>query len=212
MFVVEPWISATATIGLLIVYELYLALAQHRWPQRHARTTHAQLREEWFNAVSNEKGTEVLAVQTIRNSLMSASMLASTAALGLMGSATIVFSTLRGQIETLNIAHGRFGPQIALELGLLGLLFVSLVTSTMAVRYFNHASFVSAMPVGSEARVRWAPLGVAYLRRAGILYGIALRQLILIAPIVVSLVHPMAGPIAALIVVAVLIGFDRVAR
>lgn len=207
-----PWFTAATTIGLLLAYEIYLALAQRLWPQRHARTAHARLREEWFNAVSIEKGTEVLAVQTIRNSLMSASLLASTAALALMGSATIVITALHGRATSSTVVDRGFEPRIALELVLLGLLFVSLITSTMAVRYFNHASFVSAMPVGSETRTRWSALGVAYLRRAGILYGVALRQLILVAPIVVSLVQPMAGPIAALIVLAVLIGFDRVAR
>ena len=63
--------------------------AQHRGRYGSPRI-HAALRAEWFAAVSAERGTEVLAVQTLRNSLMSATMIASTAAIGLMGAATLV--------------------------------------------------------------------------------------------------------------------------
>jgi hypothetical protein len=79
----------------------------------------------------------------------------------------------------------------------------------MAVRYYNHAGFVSAMPVESEARQRWAAAGIAYVRKAGILYSWGLHYLILVAPILASIIHPMAGPFAALLVVCVLYGFDR---
>jgi hypothetical protein len=77
------------------------------------------------------------------------------------------------------------------------------------VRYYNHAGFISAIPVGSAERQRWAAAGVDYMRRAGMLYGWGLRHLILIAPILASMLHPLAGPVAAVVVVAMLSGFDR---
>ena len=64
------------------------------------------------------------------------------------------------------IALPSFTPRLVLELLLLSLLFSSLVCSAMAVRYHNHAGFISGMPGGSEARQRWAPAGRAYVRRA----------------------------------------------
>lgn len=54
-----------------------------------------------------------------------------------------------------------------------------------------------------------AKAGTAYVRRAGNLYSWGLRHLILVAPILASLLHPFAGPVAALLVVVVLSGFDR---
>ncbi|MEP6721518.1 MAG: DUF599 family protein [Variovorax sp.] len=94
------------------------------------------------------------------------------------------------------------------------LLFSSLVCSAMAVRYYNHVAFISGMPVASEARQRWTPAGTAYVRRAGLLYSWGLRHLILVAPILASLLHPFAGPVAAVVVVVlvlvVLSRFDRV--
>ena len=103
-------------------------------------------------------------------------------------------------------------PRLLLELVLLSLLFASLVSTLMAVRFYNHAGFVGGMPVDSEERIRWTPLGVRYVRKAGLLYGFGLRQLVLVAPVVAAMLHPFAGPVAALAVAWVLYAFDRVGR
>ena len=78
------WLATLATFAVLLVYEVVLTVAQRRRPERMARSAHAALREDWFIAVSQHKGSEILAVQTLRNSLMSATMTASTAMLGLL--------------------------------------------------------------------------------------------------------------------------------
>ena len=202
------WLATLATVVLLFCYEAVVAVAQRRRPDRMARSVHAALREDWFSAVSQHQGSEILAVQTLRNSLMSATMTASTAVLGLMGTVTLAAPSLHlGLGEA--AALPSFTPRLVLELLLLTLLFASLVCSAMAVRYYNHAGFISGMPVESEVRQRWAPAGVAYVRRAGLLYSWGLRHLILVAPILASLLHPFAGPVAAVVVVVVLSGFDR---
>lgn len=166
------------------------------------------MREEWLAAVSEHKGSEILAVQTLRNSLMSATMTASTAVLGLIGTVTLAAPSLRvGFGEATALPD--ITPRLMLELLLLTLLFASLVCSAMALRYYNHVGFISGMPVDSEARQRWAPAGAAYVRRAGLLYSWGLRHLIIVAPILASLLHPFAGPAAAVFVVVVLSRFDR---
>ena len=204
------WLATLATFAVLLAYEVVLTVAQRRRPERMARSAHAALREDWFIAVSQQKGSEILAVQTLRNSLMSATMTASTAMLGLIGTVTLAAPSL----------HASFGeavmlpsvtPRLVLELLLLALLFASLVCSAMAVRYYNHVGFISGMPVESVARRRWAEAGTAYVRRAGVLYSWGLRHLILVAPILACLLHPLAGPLAAVLVVVVLVRFDQVA-
>ncbi|MEN9544164.1 MAG: hypothetical protein RLZZ598_997 [Pseudomonadota bacterium] len=207
---IQAWLAATATVGVLIGYEITLALAQRRDPQRLARSAHAVLREDWFAALSMHKGSELLAVQTLRNSLMSATLTASTAALALMGSVTLAAPSLHANFVVAPAGGPVFSARLALELALMALLFTSLLCSAMAVRYYNHASFIGSMPVESELRRRWSNAGVVYVRRAGLLYSWGLRNLILVAPIIAAIVHPAAGPVAALLVVAVLSGFDRV--
>ena len=204
------WLVTLATVVLLFGFEALVVLAQRRRPDRMARSAHAALREDWFSAVSQHKGSEILAVQTLRNSLMSATMTASTAVLGLMGTVSLTAPSLHlGFGET--AALPSFTARLVLELLLLPLLFSSLVCSAMAMCYYNHAGFISGMPIASEARQRWGPAGRAYVRRAGLLCSGGLRHPILVAPILASLLHPFAGPVAAVFVVVVVLSrFDRV--
>lgn len=204
------WLAALATVAILLFYEAAHAIAQLRHPERLARTAHAALREEWFAAVSQQKGSEILAVQTLRNSMMSATMTASTAVLGLMGTVTLAAPSLHAGFAEATSGAPNFSARLALELVLMSLLFASLVSSAMALRYYNHTGFICAMPTESDARKRWANAGIVYVRRAGLLYSWGLRHLVLIAPVIASILHPAVGPIAAVIVIAVLFGFDRV--
>ena len=200
------WLQAFLTVSILLLYEGALLLMQQRSPMWLARLAHADLREQWLAALSDHPGSEVLAVQTLRNSLMAATMTASTAALGLMGAVTLAAPSLNTTFGDASSAH--FTARLALELVLMMLLFSSLVCSAMAARYYNHAGFICAMPVNSQARQRWAPIGGVYLRRAGLLYSWGLRNLLMVAPILAFIVYPWAGPAAAIIVVAALISFD----
>lgn len=200
------WIAAASTVGIVVAYELWLAFAARGAPERLARAAHATLREEWFTAISNQSGSEVLAVQTLRNSLMSATMIASTSALALMGTVSLAAPSLRAGLSG---GLPQFTARLSMELTLMTLLFASLVSAVMSARYYNHAGFVGGMPVGSESRRQWHRAGVLYVRRAGILYSWSLRHLVLVAPVVAFILHPIAGPIAAALVTAVLYRFDR---
>ena len=210
MSITLAWLAALGTVAVLVMYELFLAITQRRHPERLARSVNVLVRQDWFDAISQHSGSEILGVQTLRNSLMSASMTASTAALGLMGSVTLAAPSLDasfGQIQQAGLPA--LSPRLVLELVLMALLFASLVSSAMAVRFYNHAGFICAMPIGSEARRRWGPTGVSYLRRAGLHYSWGLRLVLLVARILVSILFPPAGPVAAVLVVLVLYGFDR---
>ena len=206
---ITSWAAAGITVAVLVAYEMTLLWMQRRSPAILARSAHANLREEWFAALSKQKGSEILAVQTLRNSLMSATMTASTAALGLIGAATLLAPSITSSIGTFNNLTSHFTARLVMELVLMGVLFASLVCSAMAVRYYNHAGFILSMPTESDERKQWGPTAVAYLRRAGLLYSWGLRHLLMVAPLLVFIVYPLAGPVAALLVVAALFGFDR---
>ena len=151
-------------------YETALAMDQRRYPERLARGAYASLRGEWFAAVSTRPGSEILAVQTLRNSLMSATMTASTAVLRLLGTVTLAAPTLRISLDETGAGGLVFTPRLVIELASMMLLFASLVCSAMAVGYCSHASFICAMPVGSACRQQRSANSTAYVRWAGILY------------------------------------------
>jgi hypothetical protein len=201
-----PWLSLLAALLVLGAYELHLSWLSRRQPQATARSAHALLRAEWVQALSAERGSEIVAVQALRNSLMSATITGSTAALALMGTLTVTSSSQ----ELALFGMQKLSVRLALELLLLATLFASYVCSAMAMRYFSHVSFIMSMPVDSPERQHRQPLASDYIRRAGILYSWGLRLFLFLAPIVAGLVNPLAMPFAALGLALVLRSFDRV--
>ncbi len=206
----NTWWPTLLTVVVVIAYELALSILERRHPHRVARSSHAELRQTWLDAVALQPGTEILAVQTIRNSLMSATMTASTAALGLMGTATLAAPSLHEALADTTDLSRLLAPRPVLELLLLGLLFLSLVSSVMAVRYYTHVSYIVGMPSDSTAKKPWLVAGRLYIRQAGRLYSLGLRHLVLVAPVVAALLQPLAGPFAAVLAVALLRRFDSV--
>ena len=64
MISITAWVAAGITVAILVAYELSLLWLQRRSPATLARSAHANLREEWFLALSHQPGSEILAVQT----------------------------------------------------------------------------------------------------------------------------------------------------
>ena len=203
------WWPTLATIAVLVLYQTLIAVAERLNPRSVGRSSHAHLRSIWFDAIARREGSEILAVQTLRNSLMSATMTASTAALALMGSITLAAPSFTALGNDGLSAFDLLTPRHVLELVLWLFLFVSLVSSVMSVRYYTHASFIAGMPADALEKRQWIPTGESYVRKAGLFYSTGLRYFVLIAPVVVGIVHPAAGPVAAILVTAVLYSLDQ---
>jgi uncharacterized membrane protein len=208
----EPvaWALVAVSVLIFAVYEFYVLRLGRTHPDRMARYAHARMRVAWVASVSHQPGFEIVAVQALRNSLMSATIVASTAALALMGTVTLAGSTIESSLANLH-THG-ISVRLVLEALLMGVLFASYVCSSNAMRYFNHACFVMAMPVGSEQRALWTPLASDYVERAGILYSWGLRTFLMVAPVVAGIVNPYTMPAMTLVLIAVQAWFDRPAR
>ena len=201
------WIAFIASALILAGYEAWAIWLGIRHPQRLARSAHAYMRGSWVTALGRQPGFEIVAVQALRNSLMSATIAASTAALALMATVTLA----SGTIGT-TAAVGTPTYRAVLEILLMATLFASYVCSAMAMRYFNHAGFVMSMPVTAPEREPLNPMASEYVRRAGLLYSWALRLFLVVAPLVVGIVRPLAMPAMTLALVVALWLFDRPAR
>lgn len=198
-FSAEAWTFPLASLAIIATYLFLLA-----WrPRRRARHAHAELRSAWFDAVTEQPGTELLAVQTLRNSVMTATLIASSAALGLTGAISLTAPSLHEALGTVTSAS-QLKPRVAMELALLTLLMTTLALNIMAIRNYTHAGFVLGMPVSSPARRRWTGLGRLHVRSAGMLFGWGPRCMVLAASILVSLVHAWVGVVATLFVTAAL--------
>lgn len=205
------WIAFGISCAIFAAYEGWLFWAGRHAPERMARTAHARLRASWAVALSERPGFEIVAVQTLRNSLMSATIGASTAALALMGAITLAGGTVFEGIAALRTDSG-LPLRSLLEALLMLTLFASYVCSSMAMRYYNHAGFVMSMPAQSEQRRPLDPMAQDYVERAGLLYSWGLRCFLMIAPLVAGIVNPLLMPVLTVGLVFVLWLFDRPAR
>lgn len=197
------WLAVLLSALLVGSYELRQLRAERRNPGATARSAHRVLRREWVEALSRQPGTELLAVQALRNSLMSATINASTAALALMGSINLLASRSAP-------ADARpLSPQLVLQVALAMTLFAAHVCSAFAMRYYHHAGFAMSLPIGSPQRGERLPLAARYVQSAGTLYSWSLRCFLFVAPIVAGLLNPLLTPLGAMGLLFVLVHYDR---
>ena len=199
------WLGIVASLLMVVGYELRLRHLARQQPARVARVAHARLRALWAEALATHPGSEMLAVQTLRNALMSATIIASIWAVSLMGavslfSASPFFKDFQAGVT----------PKGVVVVLLLSTLFASLGVSVIAIRFFNHASFMISLPVASALRTSLIPDTVEYLRRAGYCYSLSLRSFFGVAPLLVGLISPALMPIPAAGMLIALAAFDRV--
>ncbi len=204
---VVAWSLLAVSVLIFMCYEAYVLSRGRTHPDRMARYAHARMRVAWVASLHDTPGFEIVAVQALRNSLMSATIVASTAALALMGTITLAGSTFASGIASFRTEGVSVRP--VLEGLLMCVLFASYVCSSNAMRYFNHASFVMSMPVGSPHRSTWMPLATDYVERAGILYSWGLRCFLMVAPVVAGIVNTRIMPAMTILLVVVLWYFDR---
>lgn len=141
----------------------------------------------------------------MRNSLMSATVIASTWALSLMGAVAIVgrSSVPRGLEEALM-------PRVVVTTLLLSTLFASALVALIAIRFFNHVGYMLSLPVGSALRTTMTPHSVEYMRRAGYFYSLSVRSFFAVAPLVVGTLSPALMVLPAAGMLVALAAFDHV--
>jgi hypothetical protein len=201
------WMACGLSILIFAIYEGRVLWIGRKSPHRMARYAHARMRVSWVAALSEKAGFEIVAVQALRNSLMSATIAASTAALAMMGAITLAGRTVAEVIA--GSGDGVLSHRAVLEILLMLVLFASYVCSAMAMRYFNHAGFVMSMPAGSPARQPFNRMASDYVERAGLLYSWGLRFFLMVAPILAGILNALAMPPMTIVLLVVLWFFDQ---
>lgn len=207
--VIASWASFVASLALVIAYEWRIHALGQRQPERLARYANAKLRMHWVLSLSDKPGFEIVAVQALRNSLMAASISASTAALAVMGALTMAGASLAANLARWS---GEDALHTVLQALMIGLLFASYICSAMSTRHYSHASFIMSMPVDEAARVELNPSAANHVRRAGLMYSWGLRLFLMVLPVVAGVVHPLAMLPATALLIAGLVLFDQPAN
>lgn len=200
-----PWLSFSTSILLLVAYEWRVHHIGQRQPERLARYANARLRMHWVVSLADKPGMEIVAVQALRNSLMAASISASTAALAVMGALSMSGASLAANLARWS---GENALHTVLHGLLVGILFASYVCSALSTRHYSHASFIMSIPVDRPERNELNPAAANHVRRAGMMYSWGLRLFLMVLPVVAGVVHPLAMLPATLLLIGGLYLFD----
>lgn len=203
-----------ASVLMLVAYSRFLQYKLKRDPFYTVQAVNTIARTAWVeNVMSGNK--DVLAVQTLRNSTMASTFLASTAVLLVMG--TLTLSGQGSQLEaSWHVLHKSEAVRSSLWIFKLLLLlldfFVAFFSFSSAIRLFNHVGYMINVPQTVSATLI-SPQHVAiHLNRAGGYYGLGMRAFYFAVPLVFWLFGPLFMLAATLFLLFVLYQHDRAPR
>ncbi len=208
---VSLWLDALG-LALLIGYDLYLRRVFRRQPQRTYRGLSDRLRRAWVETV-RAGGKDILAVQTLRNWVMSATLFASTSILIGLGVLGIAFRDLNPEGLSAALSWFLDGPGLMrVKLLLLAAIFFSsFMHFVLALRYYNHTGFLINLPadyfVGSGQGNGTDPVADT-LNRAGGHYNRGTRVFMLALPFVLWLIGTQWFLVGVVVALVLLYRFD----
>ncbi len=199
------------SVALLGIYHLYLRKRVKRNPAYTVQAVNVMARSAWVERImKNEDG--ILAVQTLRNSTMAATFLASTAVLLIIGVLTLSEQgdKLGGTWHALNVVGTTHAELWLAKLLILMLdLFAAFFAFSMSIRVFNHVGYMINVPKASGHK-SISPRHVAvHLNRAGSFYSIGMRAYYFLVPLVFWLFGPHFMLLATIGLIFVLYKIDR---
>jgi uncharacterized membrane protein len=179
--------------AIVAAYYGFLNMKVRANPTYTIHGVNALARTLWVEHIMRNSGKDIMAVQTMRNFIMGSSLMASTAALLIIGTLT-----LSGQAEhiapnwhVLNL-EGSFATEIwTVKVMFLLLDFiVAFFAFAMSVRLANHVVFMVNVPE-HNAHHNLSPKAVARrLHRAGHMFAIGMRAFFFAVPLVFWLFGP----------------------
>jgi uncharacterized membrane protein len=197
---------------LLVAYHMWLRDKVRRDPTFTVHTINATARTAWVETMMAIGKPDVIPIQTLRNSTMAATFLASTAILLSMGVLTLTGQgdKLSTTWQGLNVIGARHHELFLAKIILILLdLFVAFFTFTMSVRVYNHVGYMINVPVALAHKGLTPSHVAAHLNRAGRFYSLGMRAYYFAVPLVFWLFGPHFMLAAAIVLVPVLYHHDR---
>lgn len=197
----------------LLLYHLWLVRKVRHDPHYTVQAVNRTARTLWVKGLMASGKPDVIPVQTLRNSTMAATFLASTAVLLIIG-----VLTLSGQGDKLSTTwhalnlYGATHSQLFLFklLLLLANLFTVFFSFTLSIRLFNHVGYlINVPPTPDHHHVISSDHVAEHLNRAGAYYSIGMRAFYFIVPLVFWLFGPHFMLAATVGLIAVLYRIDR---
>jgi uncharacterized membrane protein len=205
-------IAFTVSCLLILVYYLYLGRRTRSAPDSSVHALNARVRERWVKMVMNSGKMDILAIQTLRNSVMASNFMASTAVLLIIGTLNISEKIGKWAINwhPYALAYNVSSELWQLKLGLLLLNFsIAFYCFSMAIRFFNHVGYMINLPGDASADREHYKQTCAYLNRAGSYYTLGTRTFFFSLPIILWFFGPYFLMLATLGLIGGLAMFDK---
>jgi uncharacterized membrane protein len=198
---------------MVLVYYLCLGRRSRREPNSSVYALNVRVREQWIDMVMRKGNMEILAVQTLRNSVMAANFMASTSILLIIG--TLNISEKIGQWtldwHPYGLAHTFSTELWQIKLGLLLLnFFIAFFCFSMAIRFYNHVGYMINLHTDGSTDNDLYKQNCAYLNRAGNYYTFGTRTFFFSLPIILWFLGPYFLILATLALIAGLSMLDKV--
>ncbi len=198
--------SFLVCVLLIIAYHVFLRHKIKDDPTYTVQAINRIARTAWVETIMGADKHAVLAVQTLRNSTMAATFLASTSVLMIIGVLTL--SGQGGNLEaTWHVLNtlGEVNPVLWMVklLCLMLDLFVAFFSFSMAIRVFNHVGYMINVPLVLNHKMITPAHVATHLNRAGSFYSLGMRAYYFLVPLVFWLFGPhfmLAATIGLLIV------------
>ena len=200
--------SLSICLVLIVLYYLYLWQRTLRAPDSSAHSFNAKIRQRWVQMILANDNNGLLAIQTLRNSVMAANFMASTAILLIIGSLSssekLSHWLLQSDIQNLIPAYSN--ELSSLKLGLLVLdFFIAFYSFSMAIRFFNHVGYMIGL-----ADTELTKATCLYLNKAGRYYTLGTRSFFFSLPIILWFFGPYFLILGTLILILGLALLDHV--
>jgi uncharacterized membrane protein len=202
------------SVFILTLYHIYLRNKVRKDPTYTVQALNRIARRLWVETLMSSGKPDVIPIQTLRNSTMAATFLASTAVLLIMGTLTLsaqhTLNVSGGTWHVLN-QYGAHHPELwAIKLLLLLInLFIAFFSFSMAIRIYNHIGFLINVPQRQDQTSITHQHVSTYLNSAGKYYSIGMRCYYYCVPLVFWLFGPVLMLLAAIALVPVLYKHDR---
>jgi uncharacterized membrane protein len=207
----RPELLITATVFILLAaYHLHLICRIRRYPMTTAVGITNHVRRKWVESVMHEK-RDIMAVQTLRNLVMAANFLASTAilvSLGLLGAGFRpgIYTELS---HALNLAGAPSEGLWMFKLLILAVLFFSAFFNfTLAIRYYNHAGLMINISESHDPDISAASVAEVF-NHGALHYTMGMRGYYLSIPMVLWLFGPLWMLAGTITLIGLLYRLDR---
>ena len=204
-------ICLALSVCLFSGYHAYLRLRLRSNPIYTLYGATQMAKTAWVVGIMEDR-RDILAVQTLRNSTMAATFLASTSILLAVGLLTLTGQSDKlGQIwHAVNVFGSTAQSTITLKLLVILInLFIAFFNFSLAIRLFNHVGFLINTPSEDGGYGSSITFVAMQLNKAGSYFHLGMHAYYFLVPLVFWLFGPLLMVLATIVVVALVFRIER---